>query len=290
VSPEISIGLTYYNSVDTIKDALQSIFAQSFQDWELIIIDDNSTDGSFEIIQSVDDPRVRVYREKEKKGFVGALNLMTQMSRGKYYARMDADDMMHPERLSKQIKYLKSNPDVDAVDTLMHSMDQKCRAIGVRHAGPIDSRPETLLRGRFFHHATVMGRTEWFQKNPYDPKYLRAEDCELWCRTYKTSRFARINEALYFVREGLVNVNNYLLSCKTVRQITRTYGPRYVGKCCTMRLIAESYLKGLVYRMFSSLNSHDVLVNMRNRKLNEEERAYADNIIAQIKSVKVPGL
>ena len=290
MNPEISIGLTYYNSVDTIKDALQSIFAQSFQDWELIIVDDNSTDGSFEIVQSINDPRVRVYREKEKKGFVGALNLMTQMSMGKYYARMDADDMMHPERLSKQIDYLKSNAYVDAVDTSMYSMDRECRAIGVRHAGLIDSRPATLLRGGFLHHATVMGRTEWFQKNPYNPKYIRAEDCELWCRTYKTSHFARINEALYFVREGLVNVNNYLLSCKTVRQITRTYGPRYAGKCSTIKLITESYLKGFIYRMFSSMNSHDVLVNMRNRKLNEEEKAYADSVIAQIKSTKVPGL
>jgi len=92
------------------------------------------------------------------------------------------------------------------------------------------------------------------------------------------------------VREGLVNLNNHLLSRRTVRKIMRTYGPRYAGKCRTIQLIAESCLKGFVYRMFSSVNSHDVLVNMRNRKLNDEERAYADNIIAQIKSVKVPGL
>lgn len=290
MSPEISIGLTFYNNAGTIEDALRSIFAQSFQDWELIIIDDNSTDGSFEIAQSVKDPRVRVYREEGRKGFVAALNRMTDLARGVYYARMDADDMMHPERLSKQIDYLKRNLGVDVVDTPMLSMDRHCRAIGIRYMGPIDSRPAALLRGNFFHHATVMGRTEWFKKNPYDPKYLRAEDCELWCRTFKTSRFARISEALYFVREGLVNVNNYLLSCKTVRQIMRTYGPHYVGKYYTAQLIAESYLKGYAYRFFSLLSLHDTLVNMRNRKLDEKEKAYADSIIAQIKSTKVPGL
>lgn len=290
MNPEVSIGLTFYNNADTLTDALRSIFAQSFQDWELIIVDDNSTDGSYELVKSVKDHRVRVFREKEKKGFIAALNQMTQLSKGRYYARMDADDMMHPERLSKQFEYLKTHPEIDVVDTLMCSMDQEGRAIGVRDTGAIDVRPETLLSGRFFHHATVMGYTEWFQKNPYDMGYIRAEDCELWCRTYKTSRFARINEPLYFVREGLVNVKNHLLSRKTVRKIIRTYGPSYVGKRRTIQLVAESHIKGLIYYVFSIVRSHDMLVNMRNRKLNEEEKAYADDILARIKATKVPGL
>ncbi len=289
MNPEVSIGLTFYNNADTLSDAIRSIFAQSFQDWELIIVDDNSTDGSFEIVQSVRDPRVRVYREKGKKGFVPALNLMAQISVGKYYARMDADDMMHPERLKKQVEYLRDNQQVDAVDTLMCSMDQEGRAIGVRDTGEIDLKPSTLLSGRFFHHATVMGKTGWFKKNPYDTGYIRAEDCELWCRTYKTSKFARISEPLYFVREGLVNVKNHLLSRKTVRKIIKTYGPEYVGKSQTIQLLTESFFKGLIYWVFATVSSHDILVNMRNRKLNEEERIYADSIIAQIKSTKVPG-
>jgi glycosyltransferase involved in cell wall biosynthesis len=290
MNPEISIGITYYNNDNTIVDALRSVFAQTFQDWEIILIDDNSTDGSFEIVRSVKDPRVRVYREAERKGFVWALNQMTHMARGKYYARMDADDMMHPERLFKQIEYLKANPDVDVVDTSMYSMDQQCRAIGVRGLDPIDSRPAAPLCGKFLHHATIMGRTEWFRKNPYDPSYVRAEDCELWCRTFKTSHFSRIREALYFVREGLVNVNNYLLSCKTLRQIIRIYGPLYAGKYLVMQLIAESYLKGYAYRLFSLVNSHDVLVYLRNQTLSKKEKAFADSTIKQIKSTHVPGL
>ncbi|MBN1612944.1 MAG: glycosyltransferase family 2 protein [Deltaproteobacteria bacterium] len=286
---EISIGLTFYNNADTLRDALRSIFAQSFPRWELIVIDDHSTDGSFEIVQSVKDPRVRLYREDERKGFVAALNRMAEMAECPYYARMDADDMMHPERLRKQLEFLKSSPDVDVVDTAMYSMDQKGKTTGVRSVNVIDSNPMTLLRGRFFHHATVMGRTEWFRQHPYDPAFIRAEDCELWCRTYGASRFSRIGEALYFVREGLVNVNNYLQSGKTVRKIIKTYGPRYVGTSRTLQLIAESYLKGFVYRIFSSVNAHDILVDMRNRKLNEQDRENANGIIEYIQSTPVPG-
>jgi glycosyltransferase involved in cell wall biosynthesis len=290
MNPEITIGLTFYNNAGTLKDALRSIFAQTFQDWELIIIDDNSSDGSLDIAQSIKDPRVRVYRENTRKGFVYHLNQLTRLARGKYYARMDADDMIHPERLLKQIEHLKSNPDIDVVDTAMYSMDQQCKAIGIRNAHSLDLRPIVLLRGRFFAHATVMGHTKWFQKNLYDPRYIRAEDCELWCRTFKTSRFGRIKEPLYFVREGLVNVHNYLLSCQTVRHIIKQYGSLHIGRYSTLRLITESYIKGFAYRMFALFNSHDALVNMRNRKLNSDEKIYAEKIIKQIKSTSIPGL
>ena len=234
MNPEITIGLTFYNNESTLKDALRSIFAQTFQDWELIIIDDYSTDGSFEIAASVRDSRVKVYREEKRLGFVNALNRMTELANGKYYARMDADDMMHPERLSRQLRYLKSNKNVDLVDTAMYSMDQEGNPVGIREAASLDSSRVALLRGKYFHHATIMGYTEWFQKNHYDPLFVRAEDCELWCRTFSTSHFARINEPLYFVREGLVNIRNYLDSGQTVRRIIRKYGPEMVGQisCC----------------------------------------------------------
>ena len=290
MNPEITIGLTFYNSAGTLKDALRSIFAQTFQDWELVIIDDNSSDGSLDIAQSVKDPRVRVYMQNTRKGFVYNLNQLTRLARGKYYARMDADDMIHPKRLLKQTEYLKSNPDIDIVDTAMYSMDQQCKAIGIRNTNSLDLRPLVFLTGRFLAHATVMGHTKWFQQNLYDPRYIRAEDCELWCRTFKTSHFGRIEEPLYFVREGLVNVRNYLLSCKTVRKIIKKYGASHIGRYSTMRLITESYIKGFAYRIFALFNSHDALVNMRNRKLNAAEKIYADRIIKLIKSTSIPGL
>jgi glycosyltransferase involved in cell wall biosynthesis len=290
MNPEITIGLTFYNSAGTLRDALRSIFAQTLRDWELIIIDDHSTDGSFDIARSVSDPRVKVYREDTRLGFVNALNRMTELATANYYARMDSDDMMHPERLSRQLEYLKTNPDIDVVDTAMCSINQEGRPIGIREVKSLDSRPMVLLRGNFFHHATIMGRTEWFQKNRYDPFFIRAEDCELWCRTFKTSRFDRIKEPLYFVREGRVNIRNYLLSCQTVRCIIKTYGPSLVGKQATLQLIAESYIKGFTYRIFALFDSHNTLVNMRNRKLNSDEKIYADSIIEHIKSTSVPGL
>lgn len=269
---------------------MRSVFAQTFQDWELILVDDHSSDCSPCIAQSVIDPRVRVYSGGAGKGFVYQLNRITQMVRGKYYARMDADDMMHPERLSKQVKYLEENVNIDLVDAAMYSMDQQCNVKTVRNLNSLDYRPVILLGRGLLCHATVMGHVEWFKKNPYDPKYLRAEDRELWCRTFKNSRFGRVKEPLYFVREGHINVNNYLVSGKTERLIMKTYGPLYAGKYRVMRLIIESYIKGYAYRFFSLVNSHDVLVNLRNQPLSKKGKAVADSTIEQIKSTHVPGL
>jgi glycosyltransferase involved in cell wall biosynthesis len=290
MNPEISIGLTFYNNADTIKDALRSIFGQTFQNWELVIIDDNSKDGSFEIVKSIKDSRVRVYKEDVRKGFVSALNRMTQLARGKYYARMDADDLMHPERLSKQLNYLKAHPDLDLVDTSMYSMNLQCQAVGIRSVDPSNKGPDRVLKKGLLHHATVMGHVQWFRENPYDPEYVRAEDYELWCRTCKTSFFGRMEEPLYFVREGRVNLSNYFLSGQTVRRVIRTCGPSLVGKKETMKLLAKSYAKTCAYHLFALFNAHEILVDMRNRKLGTDEKTTADAIINSILSMSVPGL
>lgn len=290
MDPQVSIGLTFYNDASTLVDALRSVFAQTYQDWELILADDTSSDGSLEIARSIDDPRVRVVSDGMYGGFVYRLNQMTKLAKGKYYARMDADDLMHPQRLEKQIAYLEANQSIDLVDTAMYSMDRQCRATGIRGLKAIDLQPIKILKRSLLSHATVLGQTEWFRKNLYNPKYIRAEDYELWCRTFQTSRFSRIEEPLYFVREGRVNIHNYLLSCRTVRLCIREYGPRLVGQSNTLRLLVLFYMKSFIYMLFNMLNAHEVLVGMRNDKLSKDQKDLANNIIKHIQATPVPGL
>jgi len=154
----------------------------------------------------------------------------------------------------------------------------------------LDTNRAALLQPKYFHHATIMGRTEWFKKNRYDPLFVRAEDCELWCRTSSVSYFARINEPLYFVREGLVNIKNYLDSCRTVRRIVRKYGPEMVGQYRVIQLTSEYFLKGFAYRTFGFFGLHDILVNKRNHRLGLKEKRLAQAIIDRILSTNIPGL
>lgn len=116
MNPEISIILPFFNAENTLEAAIKSILDQTFSDFELLLVDNNSDDNSFKLAQSWDekDSRIRLLKE-EKQGVANAMNYGLKNSRGKFIGRMDADDISLPHRLEKQIEYLNNNPQVDFV-------------------------------------------------------------------------------------------------------------------------------------------------------------------------------
>src|SRR5690242_7757702 len=216
----VTIGIPFLNARRYLADAVRSVFAQTHGDWELLLIDDGSTDGSIEVVRHLDDPRVRVLYDGSRRGLCARLNQIASLAQGAYLARMDADDLMHPERIELQLNVLRADPTIDLVDTATFSVDDDLTPLGVRGDRPLDSRPEVVLRNGLLIHPTVMGRAEWFRSNPYDPVYVRAEDRELWNRTCATTKFARLGQPLFFYREGRAgNLRNYLRTESTVRDI-----------------------------------------------------------------------
>src|SRR4030095_14130564 len=103
---------------------------------------------------------------------------------------MAADDVMHPQRIERQVGLLRADPAIDLVDTATFTVGDDLTPLGIRGDRPLDPRPETVLRHGLLIHPTVMGRSEWFRANPYDPAFVRAEDRELWIRTCTTARYA----------------------------------------------------------------------------------------------------
>jgi len=287
MTPVLTIGLPFYNNRSTLELALKSIFAQTYQDWELILLDDGSTDGSSALAASIKDPRVRLVSDGANKGLIYRLNQIAQLAEGKYLARMDADDLMDPERLEKQVSYLLAHPDVDLVDTGTWSIDEEGKPRGKRGLEPINTNPEHILRHAMLLHASVVGKRSWFLNNPYDKDFIRAEDYELWCRTYARSKFARIAEPLYIVREGKVNVKNYAKSSATIRKIFRQYGPAILSPTALRMELLKSRLKVLLYNTFSLINKHDYLSRKRNQPLTAAEQAMVNQIIEKINSVRL---
>lgn len=117
--PLISVLMTVYNEERYVREAIQSILNQTFQDFELIIIDDASEDRTVNIINSIQDNRISLYSLSKNMGVGYANNYAVQHARGKYIAKMDADDLAHPERLAIQFEYLEKNPYVDVVDSFI---------------------------------------------------------------------------------------------------------------------------------------------------------------------------
>lgn len=287
----VTIAIPFYNASRTIADAVKSVFAQTYQDWELILIDDGSRDGSADRVKQIQDSRVRVISDGVNCGLSARLNQIATLANGDYLARMDADDLMHPERIARQVVFLAENPSIDAIDTATYTVDDDLTPLGIRGDESLDCRPESVLRNGLFIHPTMMGRTKWFRQNPYDAEYHRAEDRELWCRTCTESKFARLVEPLFFYREALTgNLQNYLNTGKTIRKILLKYGPPLLGAWRTSVLINKFAMRSAIYRGATALGIQGKLIRRRNRPLTQNELKTAQTIITQILETSVPGL
>lgn len=289
----ITIGLPFFNSAATLADAIRSVFAQTLDDWELILVDDGSQDESAQIARAVIDDRVRFVSGGENRGLPYRLNQIAQLARSEYIARFDADDLMHPARLERQVARLEGDRDLDLVGTGMYTIDSASRAVGKRGCDRMPVSAEAILRGRSIAHPTVTGRTSWFRANPYDPRYRRSQDCELWCRSFAERRFRVevIAEPLYFFREeGSVTVSKILEGYRMQRMLVRRYGSALVGWRRSLVMTGTLCAKALVYRAAAVIGREMSLVNRRNKPLAEEERSSASQTLQSILGSVVPGL
>jgi glycosyltransferase involved in cell wall biosynthesis len=285
----VSIGIPFWNARPTLGDAIRSVLAQTFTDWELLLVDDGSSDGSIDIARVFRDARIRLLSGGVNRGLPDRLNQITALARGRYLARMDADDLMHPERLERQVRFLEANPRVDLVDTAMCTIDENYEPLGIRGDGPLNCDPRAILKFGLLLHPTVTGRTSWFRENPYDARFVRAEDKELWARTWRKTVFGRLREPLFFYRESLSgNLRNYLRTEQTLRQILRVYGPDTVGFADTFLLLGRSYLKSWTYRTVTSLGRQGWLIRARTRPLSAAETVAARSVLRTVLQTPMP--
>ncbi len=200
--PLVSIVLPAFNAEKTLGDALASILLQTYQNWELLLIDDGSRDQTVAIARKFDDPRIRIFSDGTNKGLPARLNEAIERSSGRYFARMDQDDVCFPERLSRQVAFLEAHPEVDLVGVRAVTFVTPGELTGFfpfrENHEEICSQP---WNGFYLPHPTWMGKLDWFRKHRYrSPEVRRAEDQELLLRTYPTSRFACLPEVLFAYR------------------------------------------------------------------------------------------
>lgn len=290
--PAVTVGLPFYNNENTLLDAIRSVFAQSFEDWELILMDDGSTDGSLEIARSVNDPRVRVISDGQNRKLAPRLNQIHREAAGEYAARLDADDLLHPERLDRQIAFLKAHPESDLVGTLMYAIDEEQQVRGIRAGGGLAGRgfrPQDTLEGAILLHATITGKTQWFRDNPYDESWPRAQDAELWCRTCRQSGFAQISEPLYFVHEAQEDIVKKGLQAMAMRRRRLSiYGPELAGWPGTIKRYIRSYINTAIYATCGALKMQNLLVRIKTEEIAPEQREEAIAALKRIKATPVP--
>ncbi len=201
VKPLVSIGMPVFNCEKTVAHAIASILNQTVSDWELLIIDDGSTDRTLEVIKAFKDRRIVVIEGSENRRLPARLNECVRRSNGEFFARMDGDDVAYPSRLEHQLQFLRDHPEIDLVAGWIVVFRDDGIVLGARRGYATHEqmwvRP---WRGVLMPHSTWLGRLEWFKRNPYHP--VRAsEDQELLLRTYQMSRFATVQEIVLGYRE-----------------------------------------------------------------------------------------
>lgn len=258
--PLVSIAIPFFNSERFLEYSILSVLNQTYQNWELFLIDDNGTDRSKDIANkyAAQDSRIRVLSDGQNYGLAKRLNESIQMSNGVYYARMDDDDIMACNRIEEQVRFLLKHKNVDVVGSSAMIIDDKNTIVKSSTMDGIDSG---------FIHPTVMGKTEWFRKNPYNTEFRRSQDTELWLRTYDKSVFFNIEKPLLFYREfGIPSLKKNLVTHETLRKIYKNYKVYNKSAFWSIKMQIISRLKDLVYLVFSLFNGTDYIIKCRNRK------------------------
>ncbi|HEX7294154.1 MAG TPA: glycosyltransferase family 2 protein [Pyrinomonadaceae bacterium] len=198
-SPQVSVVMPVHNALPFLEASIGSILNQSFQDFEFVILNDASTDGSEAILRKWEklDPRIRVIESSQKLGLAGSSNRIVSASKAQIVARMDADDISHPDRLRRQLDILERHPDVVALGTLCDGID----ASGKR-TRPAD-RWRIVRRSRYipFPHGSAMFRRKAFDAvGGYRKDFEPGEDQDLFFRMTSVGRVVTLPDVLYHFR------------------------------------------------------------------------------------------
>lgn len=242
--PAVSVLMPVFNGEKYLSEAIESILNQTFGDFELIIIDDGSTDGTAEILHEYaqHDDRIRIHHQ-DNHGIVFALNKGLELARGRFIARMDADDISLTGRFASQVKYLDSHPEISVLGGDARIIGQHGEIINNIHLS-FAFEPLfifwILLFENCITHSTVMMRTDAIKRlGGYDEKYLFAEDYYLWSRLPKENLICNLPEVVLFHRVHTGNVSQKNIEVQLVNSslISQEYISKMVGKKIDLKIV-----------------------------------------------------
>lgn len=216
MNPLVSVIMPVGNDISYLQEAVDSILNQTYKNIELIIVYATTEQYSVDKLHSFKDKRIRLFY-REKNGIWDALNYGISMAKGRYIARMDADDVSKEERLEKQVEFLESNPEIGILGTSYECIDGEdnilCQTILPSDSEKIEVK---MLFANVVAHPTVMFRREIFEQG-WKYENVVAEDYDFWTRLLPTIKFSNLTESLFFYRvhgesESKVHYNKVVLS------------------------------------------------------------------------------
>lgn len=288
----VTICIPFYNAESTLLDAVRSVFAQTHESWELILIDDGSTDHSLKIAQSIADPRVTVYSDGKNRKLAGRLNQLVSIAKYDFIARMDADDLMAPNRIETLLEILVNNDKYDLASCGTYSIKNDGSFNGYRGADEQNYTFTGLIdKSQGFLHAGLIARKSWYERNRYNELLPLGQDSDLWLRAAKLGDFRAISikEPLYMYREeGNVTPQKLLQAYKLERN---NHACMIDKKRDKLKYITKSFVKSTVVKVMNITGTLDYLLHRRNRKdTSSEGIAQFNKLMTKISSTTIPGI
>jgi glycosyltransferase involved in cell wall biosynthesis/uncharacterized radical SAM superfamily protein len=197
--PKLSVVMSVYNGEEYVESAIKSILTQTYHNYEFVIVDDASTDDTRKILKKFDDPRIKIIKNFKNIGLTKSLNKGILATKGKFIARMDADDISLPHRLEKQIYFLDNNVEYALVGSSYYRINangETCELIDVLNDDK-DIKKGLRTQNWFGHGSVMMRRDAILEAGGYDEAFKYAQDYDLWLKLSENNKLANMEEPLY---------------------------------------------------------------------------------------------
>jgi glycosyltransferase involved in cell wall biosynthesis len=209
-APAVSVLMAVHNGERHLRPAVESVLAQTFVDFELVVVDDGSKDSTRAILGSYEDPRIRIFANDENVGLTRSLNRGLGEARGGYVARQDADDISAPERLALQVAYLDRHPEIALLASAYRRIDDAGRHSGDRPVplGATAIRWRLLFLNAFAHSSVMVRRAVVVALGSYDETIDYGEDYDLWSRIAERHEVAALSQRLVAYRRSATSMTS----------------------------------------------------------------------------------
>jgi glycosyltransferase involved in cell wall biosynthesis len=271
-APKVTVFMPVYNGEKYLKEAIESILVQTFPDFELLIIDDGSTDGSVTVVKSIHDSRIRFIQNERNMGLPYTRNKGFELAKGEYIAFIDCDDTSAPDRLEKQVNFMEEHPEVGICGSWVQDVTSEGRLIAgkVRQYPAEDRKIRHMLLWSppLWNPSLILRRRVIIDHNLFhNPMYIIGEDYDLWVRASKVTQLANIPEILHYYRRHDL-------------QISTRKSVEAVWNVCNLQL---GVLFDLIKKYFPQEELGTLETDLANPKLLTKNILAVDRLIEKIK-------
>jgi glycosyltransferase involved in cell wall biosynthesis len=282
-SPRVSVLMIVFNEESTIRVALASLLAQTFQDWECVIIDDASTDGTAHALSALRDDRFRVFRSERPLGRGGARQKALSLAQGEFIGTLDGDDFYFPQKLERQVAILEGNPSLTATVTGMFLCTQRGEPIGkaIGYWAPGLKQLSAQLQHLRIPFAAVLYRASDLGESRYDESFVCSEDQDFFTRFLVGKRVQVTDDHLYAYR-WLFLAEDVLAGLRQSERLYRSLWQTAPGR--SLLYLLYTRLKFWSYQAISTLGLWEVFKRIRYRAASRQECAELRDVLAVLES------